>query len=56
MSAFFAMDGYAAFVWSSYGLTLLGIGGLVALTIAARRRARARLDRLERLEAEETGR
>ncbi|MFW5661158.1 MAG: heme exporter protein CcmD [Oceanicaulis sp.] len=56
MSAFFAMDGYAVFVWSSYGLTALGVGGLVALTIAARRRARARLNRLQALEAEEAGR
>lgn len=57
MSAFLAMDGYAAFVWPAYGLTLLGVGGLVLWTLLARRAAAARLARLQALEtaAPETG-
>ncbi len=57
MSAFLAMDGYAAFVWPAYGLTLLGVGGLVLWTLLARRAAAARLARLQALEtaALETG-
>jgi heme exporter protein D len=50
VSAFFAMDGYAAFVWPAYALTLLGVGGLVAWTVQARRAASARLARLQALE------
>jgi len=51
VSAFLAMDGYAAFVWPAYGLTLLGVGGLVVWTIKARRDASARLARLQALDA-----
>lgn len=51
MSAFFAMDGYAAFVWPAYALTFAGVGGLVVWTVAARRAAAARLARLQALEA-----
>lgn len=51
MSDFFAMDGYAAFVWASYALTLIGVGGLVVWTVRARRAAAARLARLQALEA-----
>lgn len=50
MSEFFAMDGYAAFVWPAYGLTLLGVGGLVLWTARARSAAAARLARLQALE------
>ena len=50
MSAFFAMDGYAAFVWPAYALTLLGVGGLVLWTVRARQAAAARLARLQALE------
>ncbi|MEQ8406586.1 MAG: heme exporter protein CcmD [Oceanicaulis sp.] len=55
MSAFFAMDGYAAFVWPAYALTLLGVGGLVLWTVRARRAAAARLARLQALEDAATG-
>ncbi|MGX6646348.1 heme exporter protein CcmD [Maricaulaceae bacterium MS644] len=50
MSAYLAMDGYGAFVWPAYGLTLLGVGGLVFWTLQARRAASARLARLQALE------
>lgn len=50
MSDFLAMDGYAAFVWPAYGLTLLGVGGLVLWAARARSAAAARLARLEALE------
>ncbi len=50
MSEWLAMDGYAVFVWTSYGLTLLAVGALLAATIL-RRRATAK--RLAELEAEE---
>jgi heme exporter protein CcmD len=50
MSEWLAMDGYAAFVWPSYLLTLIGVGGLVAITVL-RRRATAK--RLACLQAEE---
>ena len=51
MSGFFAMDGYAAFVWPAYALTFLGVGGLIALAVKRRKDAEARLRRLEADEA-----
>jgi heme exporter protein D len=54
VSAFLAMDGYGAFVWPAYGLTLLGVGGLVLWTLQARRAAAARLARLQALETAAT--
>lgn len=51
MSAFFAMDGYAAFVWPAYALTFLGVAGLIGLALKRRKDAEARLKRLEALEA-----
>ena len=47
MSAWLAMDGYAGFVWSSYLLVLLTLGGLLAVTILRRRAAVKRLAELE---------
>jgi heme exporter protein CcmD len=52
MSAYFAMDGYAAFVWPAYALTFVGVGGLIGLAIKRRRDAEARLKRLEAEEGE----
>lgn len=49
MSAFFAMDGYAAFVWPAYALTFGAVAGLVGLAVLRRKAAE---DRLKRLEAE----
>jgi heme exporter protein D len=39
MSDFLAMGGYAAFVWPSYGLTALVLGGLAWASWRARRAA-----------------
>lgn len=47
MSGFFAMGGHAAFIWPAWGLTALGIAGLVAFVLAERRAARKRLAREE---------
>jgi heme exporter protein CcmD len=51
MSAFFAMDGYAAFVWPAYALTFAGVAGLIGLAITRRKQAEARLKHLEAEEA-----
>ena len=51
LTEFFSMDGYAVYVWVSYGLSLLGSVGLVGLAISRRRVANARLARLEAQEA-----
>tara|TARA_R110002096_G_scaffold223519_7_gene412826 strand:+ start:584 stop:742 length:159 start_codon:yes stop_codon:yes gene_type:complete len=45
MSEFLAMGGYAAFVWPAWGLTALGVAGLIAFVLAERRAAIARLAR-----------
>jgi len=47
MSGFWAMGGYAAYVWPAYGISLLGLAGAVLLTIRAYRRAQAQLAALE---------
>lgn len=47
MSDFFAMGGYAAYVWPAYGLSALGLGGLVVWTWRRGRRLRRRLDAAE---------
>jgi heme exporter protein CcmD len=47
MSAFFAMGGYAGFVWPSYAASALILGLAVFLTLSAHARARAALRRLE---------
>ena len=49
MSEFFAMGGYAAFVWSAYGLTAVVMLGLLVETL---QRLHARRRRLEAMEAE----
>ena len=48
MAAFFAMGGYAAFVWPAYGVSVVGIVAAVALTFRAYSRAKARVAALER--------
>jgi heme exporter protein CcmD len=40
MTQFFAMGGYAAYVWSAYGVTALGLGAAVALSLRAYFRAK----------------
>lgn len=49
VAAFFAMGGYAAFVWPSYGLSALGIGAATFVTLNSYRRTRAALTLLEGL-------
>ena len=48
MSHFLDMGGYAAFVWSAYGASLLGLGAAIALAYRAYARAKASLAALER--------
>ena len=48
MSNLLTMGGYAAFVWPAYGVTVLGLGAAVAMTLRAYARARARLAALEK--------
>lgn len=40
MGEFFSMGGHGAFIWGAYGVAFVGLAGLVALSIAARRRTR----------------
>jgi heme exporter protein D len=48
LSEFFAMGGYAAFIWPAYGLTVLVIGGIVVDSFMRLRRVRGALTALER--------
>ena len=48
MSAFFAMGGYAAFIWPAYAISALALAGMVWRCWAAWRAAKARLEALER--------
>ena len=47
MSEFFAMGGYAAFVWSAWGVSALSLAGLAVYAAAERRSVRNRLARLQ---------
>ena len=49
MAEFLHMGGYAAFVWSAYGLTVLVIAGLVWQSIADYRSQTALAEKLEKL-------
>ncbi|HWA30872.1 MAG TPA: heme exporter protein CcmD [Rhizomicrobium sp.] len=49
MDAFFAMGKYAAFVWPAYGVSVLGLGLAVVLTLSAYARAKRKLAALEKL-------
>lgn len=51
MANFFAMGGYAVYVWPAYGATALVITVAAVLTLQAHRRAKNAARRLE----EETG-
>ena len=48
MSGFWAMGGYAIYVWPAYGISLLGLAAAALLTIRAYQRAKAQLAALER--------
>ncbi|MCY3701091.1 MAG: heme exporter protein CcmD [Rhodospirillales bacterium] len=47
LSAFLAMGGYGAYVWSAYTITGLILALLVAASLRARRSMRASLDEAE---------
>jgi heme exporter protein CcmD len=47
MESVLAMGKYAAFVWPAYGVSLLGLGLAVVLTLSAYARAKQRLAALE---------
>jgi heme exporter protein D len=47
MSEFFAMGGYAAYVWSAYAATFAGLGAAIVVTCRAYRAAQKRLAELE---------
>lgn len=50
MMHFLAMGGYAPFVWPAYGITLIGLGAAIALTLRSYARAKAMFAELEREE------
>lgn len=50
MAHYFAMGGYAAFVWPAYAATFFGIGAILVSTLRAYGRAKRRLAELEKSE------
>ncbi|MCP2671807.1 heme exporter protein CcmD [Maricaulaceae bacterium EIL42A08] len=52
MTEWLGMDGYAAFVWPAYLLTLVCVGGLVLHAVLRRRATAKRLAELEQVEGE----
>ena len=49
MAEFFAMGGYATYVWSAYGAAAVVLTGLVVVTLVRRRSSRRALEALEQL-------
>jgi len=47
MLHFLAMGKYAAYVWPAYGVSFLGIGGIIAWTLSSYARAKRRLAEAE---------
>ncbi|HEY2445880.1 MAG TPA: heme exporter protein CcmD [Rhizomicrobium sp.] len=47
MTKFFAMGGYAGYVWPAYAISLAGLAGALVLTLRAYGRAKALFARLE---------
>ena len=47
MAHFFAMGGYAAFVWPAYGASFLGLGATIWATLRGYARAKRQLAELE---------
>ena len=47
MESFFAMGGYAAYVWSAYGVTTLVLGALALVSVIGEHRTCARLAAIE---------
>jgi len=48
IAAFFAMGGYAAFVWPAYGAAALVLSALLVWTLGAYRRHQRELEALQR--------
>jgi heme exporter protein D len=48
IGSWFAMGGYAGFVWPAYGLAAIVLGGLAFVSWRRHRRSVAMLDRLQR--------
>ena len=48
LEAYFAMGGYAAYVWPAYGLTAAVLAGLLAWCLGDHRRRQRELERLQR--------
>jgi heme exporter protein D len=48
MTSFFAMGGYAAFIWPAYAVSAVALVGMIWQCVAAWRAAKKRLDDLER--------
>lgn len=48
MAQFFAMGGYARFVWPAYGVAVIVLVGLLAHSVIGYRRAQRALDSEER--------
>ena len=48
MTEFFAMGGYARFVWPAYGAALVLLLGLLLLSLRQYRERQRQLDRLQR--------
>ena len=48
MAHFFAMGGYAAFVWPAYGVSFVGVGAMIWLTLSDYAKAKQQLAQLER--------
>jgi heme exporter protein D len=47
MTHFFAMGGYAAFVWPAYGVSIIGIGAMIVVTLRGYARAKRDLAELD---------
>jgi heme exporter protein D len=47
MAEFFAMGGYAAYVWPAYVASILTLAGAVVATLRAHAKARENVQRLE---------
>ena len=52
MANFFAMGGYAVFVWPAYAISVLVLGTAIVLCLQAHARARASVRQLEEEGAE----
>ncbi len=49
MAEFFSMGGYAFYVWSSYGLAALTLGGLTWFSFATAHARRKELEMIEKM-------